>query len=133
MHDMKTISMQISELERRLSAASVPLARLFAAAEIDRSTWSRWRADLSSPTLKRWEAAKAAVDELAPNARCTPSPDSTAAHTPESSTHPIRETGVEPQPIPVGVESRSSVDDPDHIASSNLQNEERATARRQVW
>lgn len=72
------------------------------------------------------------TDHPAFSAPCIPTDDDTAARSVASSTRPIRESGVEPRPIPAGAVSRSSVDDPDHIASLNLQNEERATARRQV-
>lgn len=91
------LSTHIIALESRLSKARVPLSRVLTAADIDRSTWSRWRADKSSPTLRNWEAVNTAVDRFAGfNARNTPSPDSIAGHVPGSSRNPIPGIAVSP-------------------------------------
>lgn len=67
------------------------------------------------------------------NAPCIPASDSTAGHSAASSMHPIHETGVEPRSqLPADGIACSGAAGPDHIASSNLQNEGKATARRQA-
>lgn len=61
---MNPIPAEITDLEARLKLARVPLARMFRKAEIDRSTWSRWRGGKGGPTEKKWRAVLAAVETL---------------------------------------------------------------------
>jgi hypothetical protein len=91
------LSSQIIALEQRLSLARVPLSRVLVTADIDRSTWSRWRADKSSPTLRNWEAVNTAVDDLVgTNAPKTPSHGNTADRAPGSSLSPIPDIAGSP-------------------------------------
>jgi hypothetical protein len=95
-HEM-SIPAEISVLESRLSEARIPLSRVFTKAEIDRSTWSRWRAGSVDPTMGNWRAVQEAVDNLiadasaalAASAPKTSLPDSTAGHGDQSSPDPI--------------------------------------------
>lgn len=59
-----TIPAEINLLEARLKLARVPLARMFRKADIDRSTWSRWRRGKVDPTVSNWRAVLAAVETL---------------------------------------------------------------------
>jgi hypothetical protein len=102
------ISSDISDIQDRLRAARIPLSRLLSAAAVDRSTWSRWRADKVSPTLLNWRAVQDAADRLAPtNGRCIPPPDNTAAHAGGSSQHPIPDTAESP---PLGADHERSAE-----------------------
>ena len=55
---------EIAVIESRLAASRIPLGRLFREAEVDRSTWSRWRSGATGPRLSKWLAVKAAVERL---------------------------------------------------------------------
>lgn len=59
-----TIPAEIAVFERRLSAAHIPLARVFVKARINRSTWHRWRDGTVEPGLKKWRAVQTAIDAL---------------------------------------------------------------------
>lgn len=59
-----TIHTQISEIERRLRLARIPLQALFKAAGINGSTWTRWRADKTSPRLTTWTNVQRAAEDL---------------------------------------------------------------------
>lgn len=59
-----SIPAEIAVLERRLTAARIPLARVFVKARVDRSTWHRWRAGDVLPSLVKWRAVQKAVDSL---------------------------------------------------------------------
>lgn len=55
----------IPEMEARLAEIGVPVDTLCARAEIDRTTWWRWREAKVSPRLDVWERAVAIFEELA--------------------------------------------------------------------
>ncbi len=55
---------EVTEIERKLKEANVPLSVLLGAAGIDRSTWTRWRAKTTIPRLDRWEGTKAAAARI---------------------------------------------------------------------
>ena len=59
-----SVSAEVWALECRLLRAAVPLALVLSRAEVDRSTWSRWRAEKNGPTLSKWRAVLQAVDDL---------------------------------------------------------------------
>jgi hypothetical protein len=77
-----------------MAHAGIRLGIMLKEANIDRSTWSRWRSNGNSPRLKNWQAALAATDKLTAEASAlnTPAPDSTAAHVGASSLDPIPDT-----------------------------------------
>lgn len=54
----------LQQIEQRLRKAEVRIAAVLSAAEIDRSTWSRWRAGKTQPRLDRWQNVLATVDRL---------------------------------------------------------------------
>ncbi|KRB51805.1 hypothetical protein ASE04_09755 [Rhizobium sp. Root708] len=59
-----TIHTDIENIERRLRLARIPLQRLFQEAGINGSTWTRWRAQKTSPRLNTWNDVTRAADEL---------------------------------------------------------------------
>lgn len=59
-----TIHSQISEIERRLRLARIPLQALFKAAGINGSTWTRWRSAKTSPRLTTWTDVQRAAEDL---------------------------------------------------------------------
>lgn len=59
-----SIPAEISEIVARAEKAGVRLADVLRAAEVDRSTWSRWRAGITTPRLDNWRAVNVAVDDL---------------------------------------------------------------------
>lgn len=91
------ISAEIRRIELALKAAGVSVETVLAAAHVNRSTWSRWKSEKSSPRMKNWLSVIAAAGKsIKLNAPYIPSAGSTAGHGPASSTHPIPETSESP-------------------------------------
>lgn len=55
---------EIHSIEARLRAFRIPLADFLTEANIDRSTWGRWRSGSFGPRLNNWNAAKDAVERV---------------------------------------------------------------------
>lgn len=70
----------ILQIEAKLKAAGIPLRELLSAAEIDRSTWTRWRAGTNGATLTNWNAVQGAADRLLLH---NPSGSGSADHAPQ--------------------------------------------------
>lgn len=60
----RTLS-DIPDMEQGLRTAGVSLETFFAAAEINRATWQRWRTKAFEPRMRTWHRACRAYDELA--------------------------------------------------------------------
>lgn len=71
--------MTVSEVERVLAEKHVPLARALEAADIDRSTWTRWRSGKTQPRLDRWLLIEHFVQKLLSDA-VDISPDQAPSH-----------------------------------------------------
>ncbi len=59
-----TFHTQLTEIERRLRLARIPLQALFRAADINGSTWTRWRSAKTSPRLTTWTNVQRAAEDL---------------------------------------------------------------------
>lgn len=59
-----TFHTQISDIERRLRLARIPLQALYRAAGINGSTWTRWRTSKTSPRLTTWTDVQRAAEDL---------------------------------------------------------------------
>lgn len=57
-------SNRYTDIEARVRAAGYNLGQFFAAAELDRSTWTRWRNGETGPTLRNWERVQDTINEL---------------------------------------------------------------------
>jgi uncharacterized protein YcaQ len=55
---------EIEEMERELSDHGVSVARLCERAEIQATTWWRWKTGKTEPAFSRWTKVCAAFDEL---------------------------------------------------------------------
>ncbi|MGV8833269.1 MAG: hypothetical protein ACOH2N_14945 [Devosia sp.] len=55
---------EILALERAARIAGFRVADILRAANLDRSTWTRWRNGVTSPRLDNWRAVHKAVDHL---------------------------------------------------------------------
>ena len=58
------IRQAISNIEKDLSAAGVPIAEMLRLVAIDRSTWTRWRSGRTVPRLDRWSSVQDAVSKI---------------------------------------------------------------------
>jgi hypothetical protein len=59
-----SISEQVASLEARAQAAHITIAEILREARVDRSTWTRWRNDRTSPRMDNWQAVNEAADRL---------------------------------------------------------------------
>jgi len=60
----------ILEIENRLKDAGLKLNAVLLAADVDRSTWTRWKMGKYVPTPEKWQSVEHAVREaLRQNAR----------------------------------------------------------------
>src|SRR3954470_17553821 len=95
-----SVASEVKQIEDRLHVVRVPLARLLVRADIDRSTWSRWRSGNNSPTLANSNAVVSAVHHLtaapATSAACIPISGDTSARAGASSPGPIPEIAGSP-------------------------------------
>lgn len=57
----------IPEMEERLRKAGRSVAELCAAANIDRSTWTRWKANETAPRFVTWMGVVSVFDGMASN------------------------------------------------------------------
>lgn len=58
------IPSEVLAIEGRLKAAGVPVQSLLEAAEVDRSTWTRWKSGSFQPRLSKWFDVAAAAERL---------------------------------------------------------------------
>lgn len=61
---MSDIANSIAEIERRLKAARFSVARLCREAEIDPTTWQRWKNSDTKPRGREWWRAMGACSKL---------------------------------------------------------------------
>lgn len=54
----------ILEIEGRLRAAGVSVARICRQAELDRSAWHRWKAGDAPPSERKWNAVRAVLSPV---------------------------------------------------------------------
>lgn len=59
-----TFHNDIQNIERRLRSARIPLQRLYQEAGITGSTWTRWRANKTSPRMNTWNDVQRAAEDL---------------------------------------------------------------------
>jgi hypothetical protein len=60
-----SVAAEVIRIEGDLARARIPLSRLLERAEIDRSTWDRWRSSfIKGPRLTSWMAAQKAATDL---------------------------------------------------------------------
>ena len=55
---------EIKSIEKRLAIRNVPLTVVLTVANINRSTWTRWKSGVTSPRMNTWTAAQDAVAKL---------------------------------------------------------------------
>jgi RPA family protein len=55
---------EILILQKRARDAGFRVADILRVSGVDRSTWTRWRNDTTSPRLDNWRAVNKAVDDL---------------------------------------------------------------------
>ncbi|WP_243612953.1 hypothetical protein [Shimia aestuarii] len=55
---------QIEKIEDRLKRHGKQVSELCEAVPMARSTWQRWKSDLTSPNMSTWTQVLEAVDEL---------------------------------------------------------------------
>lgn len=60
-----SVANKIEAIERGLSVAGVTVKALCDAAEINQSTWTRWKAGSNAPNMTTWARIEAAFDQLA--------------------------------------------------------------------
>ena len=61
---MMHIPSKIIEIEDALEARRIALGKLYSAANINQSSWSRWRRGVTSPREVKWRSVERAVAEL---------------------------------------------------------------------
>lgn len=59
-----TISDQISEMSSELARRGIPEAELCRVAEINATTWGRWKRGEFAPNMRSWDRVSAAFQQL---------------------------------------------------------------------
>lgn len=93
------IPTEAGNIERILDRAGISLGAVLSDARIDRSTWSRWKSEKTSPRIRNWQAVIDAA-RLRLSAPCIPSADDTEVRAAESSPHPTHDTDRLPAAAP---------------------------------
>lgn len=55
---------EIRSIEKRLAVRKVPLGVILTVANINRSTWTRWKSGATSPRMNTWSAAQDAAAKV---------------------------------------------------------------------